>query len=479
MTYVNGNFGITYQPSNHQSMGVNTRLTKYEHKHNIDDGLIRHYTSGLEDFRTDNQTFSKNKPTQWLTNLFYSLTAGKTRLELTDDILMGEQRNSNSYKEKTSAGVTTYNKAHYWMNSFVADFNTTLSAKLTFNYGVELTYSFHKQDFDFTASDIHIEMQKANNKNQQLLVASFANLRASLGKFALNGGLRYEYANWAYFIGNHKQKTLSRIYNNLFPTLNLSYNPTNVTSLSLGYRQTVRRPGYADLNDNVQYQSRYYSVQGNSLLDYAFTHSITLLTSHKTLRFIGSIDCVSNDMAVGRTIIGSSQDVVLARTINIDDYMRWTAGANWWKRFGIYTPYLELGVGGQSFSFTYQNEKSSYNHPFINFKLHHTFNLKNLCDIMLFVDYYGKNYSLFREVKELWNTQLSLSKSIHSWYVQLSLNNALSPRSRTSITRASWVEDVSFSNRDNRSLSLFISHTFNNKQRKHNANTKSSEINRF
>ena len=105
--------------------------------------------------------------------------------------------------------------------------------------------------------------------------------------------------------------------------------------------------------------------------------------------------------------------------------------------------------------------------------------LKNDFSITLFVDYYGKNYSLFREVTEQWNTQLSLSKNIKSWFFELSVNNVLCPRSRTSTTRCDWINDASYSNRDNRNVFLLVSYSFNYKQKRHQANTKSNEIRRF
>ena len=76
MTFLDGNLGITYQPSAQQTIGFNTRITKYEHNHTIDDAIINHYTDGVNDFHTDGINKSKNVPIQWLTNTFYTLSLG-------------------------------------------------------------------------------------------------------------------------------------------------------------------------------------------------------------------------------------------------------------------------------------------------------------------------------------------------------------------------------------------------------------------
>jgi hypothetical protein len=479
MTFLDGNLGITYQPSAQQTIGFNTRITKYEHNHTIDDAIINHYTDGVNDFHTDGINKSKNVPIQWLTNTFYTLSLGKTRLDFTDDILVGTQSRKLFYGEQNDVEVSTKNKSHYLMNSFVADINTPITTKVSLNYGGEFTYSRYKQTFDFDENNIETEMKNAENKNEQILGAAYANLNTQIGKFSMNAGLRYEYASWQYFVGNMKQKSQSRDYNDLFPSLNISYHPNDVSNISLGYRQTVRRPNYGELNDNIEYQSRYYYVQGNSKLDYSYTNSINMLASYKNLRLIGSLDFVNDDIAMKRSLLGESKDIVLSQATNISNYKRWNVGVNWWQHFGIYTPYLEIGLGGQTFSYTYMDTPYHFNHPYVNFKVHNTFELKNDFSITLFVDYYGKNYSLFREVTEQWNTQLSLSKNIKSWFFELSVNNVLCPRSRTSTTRCDWINDASYSNRDNRNVFLLVSYSFNYKQKRHQANTKSNEIRRF
>lgn len=479
MTFLDGNLGVTYQPSTQQTVGFNTRVTKYTHNHTIDNAMIDHFTNGVNDFHTEGVTRSKNVPIQWLTNTFYTFPIGKTKLDLTDDILVGTQDRKLFYEDQNDVDVSTKSKSHYLMNSFVADINTPLTSKVSFNYGGEFTYSHYKQIFDFDEKNIKTEMANTVNKNEQILGAAFANLNASIGRFSVSAGLRYEHVSWQYFVGNMKQKSQSRDYNNLFPSLNISFHPNDVTNISLGYRQTVRKPNYGELNDNIEYQSRYYYVQGNSMLDYSYTNSINMLASYKKLRFIASCDFVNDDIAMKRSLLGASKDIVLSQAVNISNYKRWSAGVNWWKHFGFYTPYLEIGLGGQTFSYTYMDAPYHFNHPYVNFKVHNTFELKNNLSIMLFVDYYGKNSSLFREVTEQWNTQVSLSKNIKNWFITLSMNNVLCPRSRTSTTKCGWINDVSYSNRDNENIFILVSYTFNYKQKKHLSNTKSNEVHRF
>ena len=475
MKYIDGNLGVIYEFSPQHSLGFNTRITQYRHKHYLNMKSIDHFTDNVDDFHESGDNSSQNKPMQWLFNMFYSLTAGKTRIDITNDLMTGKQHRSMDYIEASNSSVTTNNKSDYLMNSFVADLNTKVSEKVSLNYGGELTYSRHKQNFNFSEENINTEMSVSASKSSQWLGAAFASIGSSFGKFYIDAGLRYEYADWTY----DEDGTMSRVYNNLFPTLNVSFNPNENTSLSLGYRQTIARPNYGQLNDNIEYQSRYYYVQGNSMLEPTVTNSINLLASYKNLRFIGSLDFVDDDIAMLRTVYGNEGDVIFSKAANMSHYMRWNACVNWWHGFGIYTPYLEFGIGGQDFSYMYIGNMRHYNHPFVNFKVHNTFNFKNNLSINLFVDYYGKNYSLFRESTKQWNSELSMSKNIGKFFLQLSLNNMLCPRSRTSTTYCDWISDATHSNSDRRNVTLLVSYTFNYKQKKRGLNTKTSEVNRF
>lgn len=479
MRNFNANLGLTFQPTKSQTLGFNTRLMSYRHKHSIDDERIAHYIGGEKDFSVEGSNVSELKPTTWISNLFYSIRAGKTSVDLTDDVLYGRKKRDMDYDEDAQTGVTTNSSSHYFMNSFVADLNTKLGKNFSLNYGGELTYSRHKQGFDFTESGIETAMERTENKNEQLLAAAFANLRATLGRFSVSAGLRYEYADWDYYLDNMRQKSQSRSYSDLFPTLNLSFNPAPRASISIGYRSTVRRPGYSELNDNVEYQSRYYYVQGNSLLDYVHTHSLNLLASWRDLRLIGSCDFVDGDIAMGRSVFGDDGSIVLNRAMNVDDYVRWSVGLNWRRRFGFYSPSVEVSTGGQSFSYAYLGRTEHFNDPYVNFKLHNTFSLRGNVNINFFVDYNGRNYSQFKKTTEQWGSQLSVSKNWRGFFVQLSLNNMLCPRGRTSTTLCDWINDSSYTDRDNRNVSLLLSYTFNYKQRRHNARTKSSEARRF
>lgn len=63
-------------------------------------------------------------------------------------------------------------------------------------------------------SDTRVEEQKA---------AAFVAYRTSIGKVALDAGLRYEHTQFDYFEKSLKKDEQSRSFDNLFPNVSLSF----------------------------------------------------------------------------------------------------------------------------------------------------------------------------------------------------------------------------------------------------------------
>lgn len=75
-------------------------------------GSLDKHTDGVNDFHETGSNSSKNKPTTWLTDFFYSLSAGKTNIDITNDLLVGRQRVGTDYVEDDDAAVSTNNKSN-------------------------------------------------------------------------------------------------------------------------------------------------------------------------------------------------------------------------------------------------------------------------------------------------------------------------------------------------------------------------------
>lgn len=109
--------------------------------------------------------------------------------------------------------------------------------------------------------------------------AAYANLSRQMGKWYGQFGLRYEDTQYTgHQLGNPEKpdSVFVRQYNNLFPTLFLSYkaNERNQFVLSVGRR--IDRPAYRDLNPFLSIIDRYTYSTGNPFLRPQFTNNLEI-----------------------------------------------------------------------------------------------------------------------------------------------------------------------------------------------------------
>lgn len=476
----NANIELNYSPPGGYNIGLNTQLRVSENQHNIHLKSIRHISNGVEDFRASADASSNGKPIQWITNAYALASWGKTRFELSNDFILGSQENLFDYQEDNSSRVNTSGLMDYLMNSSLLDVNTSIKDKLSTNYGLEFTYSTDKQSFGYAEENLVTGMSQTQNKRTQTLLGIYSNWSYMVGRWSINTGLRYEHTNQDYYVSGIHIPYQSRVYNQWLPSLNISLRASKSTNVSLGYRKVITRPTYSHLNDNIQYNSRYQYIQGNSLLQPEIVNSVNLLGSYKKLKFTGSYDWVSDAIVSGRSIYNNTQNIILSRVINLPKFSRINAGINWWDRFGFYTPYLELNIGKQLFEYDFVGTSRSYREPYFSFKIHHTFSLPKNITIMVFSDYIGSKFSTFKRLSYSWSSLISISRNLNNgWFVQLSANNLLCPTESTTNTYTGDISDSSKNINDYINISLLVSYRFNNNRKRHNTYTKTSEYRRF
>ena len=479
-TVVNANVGVNYNYSHSNHIGFNTTATVSRMSNDVDIANLYHAIDHIRDFETSAHNRATYKPFGWVLNTYWNSSIRQTRMELTHDLVIGRRRELFDYAEASLSSVATDGVMNYLMSSTIIDLNTKVSSWLSLNYGAELTYSREKQHFGFEEENISTDMQNTGDERKQMLSAAYASMNVHLNKWTLDAGLRYEYTSEKHIKGEGENDGRNRQYHDVFPSLNISVQPAPMANISIGYHAGVKRPSYALLNNNLQYNSRYQYVQGNSQLKAEYTHSLNFLASYRNLRLIGSVEFIKNAIMVTRSIYSDAKGIVLSRSENMPSFHRYSIGVNWWRKFGVYTPYLELNYSQQDFRYAYLGEERTFDHPFISFKVHHTFALPKNITIMAFVDFIGDKYTMFRNHTHRWSTQMSLSKMFaKGWDVQLSANNLFCSGKFLSATYCDWIKDETFNDSDYRNVSLMVSYNFNYKQKKHNARVKSSEINRF
>lgn len=167
--------------------------------------------------------------------------------------------------------------------------------------------------------------------------AAYTSASRTIGKWSLQGGLRAEYTR---ITGN--SITLNTInkknYLRLFPTVFVSYKPSDDHVFSLNLDSRIERPGYMQLNPARFYTSPYSFQQGNPALqpaiftngelNYTFKENYTLTAGFHRMKGLMSNVTVQDNAT--RTFYDTQQNLDL-----IDDYSLQfqtnVSPAKWWE----------------------------------------------------------------------------------------------------------------------------------------------------
>lgn len=115
---------------------------------------------------------------------------------------------------------------------------------------------------------------------EERINAAYLNLNQQIKKFGVQLGLRVEQT---IVKGNQlaQAKKFELDYTRLFPTVYLSYKPTDQNTFGLSYGRRIERPGYQDLNPFQYLLDRYTFRQGNPELQPQFSHNVELSYNFK------------------------------------------------------------------------------------------------------------------------------------------------------------------------------------------------------
>ena len=195
---------------------------------------------------------------------------------------------TNIYKDmqngNTPSDITIY--------AFKSDFSTPLKNDFKFDAGLKTSYTktdnnavYTKTFNDTTRNNYDLSNHFIYN---EMINAGYLNLNKSFKRIDLQSGLRFESTILnGNQLGNLKKapSQFNRVYNNIFPTLFLSFklDTNDHHVLALNYGKRVNRPFYKDLNPFVSPLDKYTYYVGNPYLKPTFAHNASVAYSFKSL----------------------------------------------------------------------------------------------------------------------------------------------------------------------------------------------------
>lgn len=472
-TNFGGNTGFDYELNERSSIGG---ILEYYHKtpeSSLENRNIYYDTTGgVFENRTVNT--QNDKLNLFGGNVYYSFNDDKKskRLDINFDYYTHHRDNTTEFFNLTNPYsnliYNDYQKDNYTVR---VDYSKTFEKlKISLEAGGKLNWLSTDNPYTYYNADGTLNTLFSNNFTyHENINALYTNVKKKLFSVVdVSLGLRYENTNIS-AKQNTVSESFSRSYNNIVPSINLSYMINKNNRVSLGYRTALWRPYVDDLNPFIYKNNETWWETGNPDLNVAKMYLFNASYSIKrTWVFVSNFGIVKNPILPYTEVV---DNVSITRPKNFEgNVKRLYVGLNYNKPLFENKWMFNLSTG-----MYYINNADIYDvHPsswYNNSSV--TISGNNLWNKGWNISYnfgYTSPYTLVNKKNGYFiNNQLEVSKSYKDFKFKLSVKDLLnlSNSRNTLYNNDGYIETLSQSNL--RSISLSISKTFgNNKVKKVN-----------
>lgn len=183
--------------------------------------------------------------------------------------------NTGIYGEYRTRVYDTRQLQYGWLPSntlpygFQFDTDVQENVLIDSNYGTDKLYAYE-------------EVNKMNDyQGNNTMLAGYAGFFLPAGAFNVYAGVRYEYDRMELIMNTRQYEESHRstvyTYNDLFPSVNMTYKLTDKHQLRLAYGESVNRPEFRELSTSVYNDFDLGSdVMGNADLKACYVHNVDL-----------------------------------------------------------------------------------------------------------------------------------------------------------------------------------------------------------
>ena len=293
--------------------------------------------------------------------------------------IVAEEYVKQSYNKEVNSTIHTLGKNR----------NELYAAKLvmehplwegSFSIGSEYTYSSRVNQY---VNDENI-IPDNDNKIQENAVSAFAMYARSFGQLQVQAGVRYEHLNSDYYEFGKRMDEQSRKYDNVFPSVSLSY-PIGKVQLMVSYSGNIERPSYYKLSSAVIYGNKYTYESGNPLLRSSIQNTLSLNTSWKWLYFNMNYSRIKDmQIQVSQSYSDADPSISLFTHTNVPKVDKLNATLSASPTIGIWSPQFTAMYSQQWFVMDTPDGPKNLNNPIGFFQWSNTFSFPK--DFQLNVD---------------------------------------------------------------------------------------------
>lgn len=211
-------------------------------------------------------------------------------------------------------------------------------------WGFETTFTRNSNSYQMLNEEVAEYIPSTDSRSDQKANSLFISYSHAFSSLNITFGLRYEHVNMDYWTNGVYNQEASKVYNNLFPSLSVSYQKGR-SNVSLSYRTIVKRPTYYQLRSEVQYNNSYSAEGGNPELQPAYIHRFSLTMQHRNFVFDASYNIDDNNFFF-YTLPVTTRPMAIASFVN-SDMKDYNMSLTYSPTFGIWKTSLTASLVGQ------------------------------------------------------------------------------------------------------------------------------------
>lgn len=340
-------------------------------------------------------------------NLYYNGMIGKFNIDFNADYLWNKSRELSLSDELSEAGddrnvsTESTNRNRMFAEKLVIS-HPLWQGQIRF--GEEYTNT--RTTNLFTANIP--EVQDADNCVDESNIAAFVEFGRQFGRFSVGVGLRYEHVEFDYYEMGEYRDGQSKIYNNLFPSLNVATQVGKVR-MGLNYSGKIVRPGYGQLDGAVSYINRLTYETGNPYLKPTEIQTVEYMAQWRQFFAQVSYTYFQDGVYHITEPYGADGEATIIRTANLDyrHYLQAFVGGQF--QVGVWQPRVNVGMMKQWLTLPVDGKPMKMNTPGFLFQWQNAIHLP--FDIWLNVD--------AQLMTHTWDNNMKVTNT--PWYVNAKL----------------------------------------------------------
>ena len=340
-------------------------------------------------------------------NLYYNGMIGKFNIDFNADYLWNKSRELSLSDELSEAGddrnvsTESTNRNRMFAEKLVIS-HPLWQGQIRF--GEEYTNT--RTTNLFTANIP--EVQDADNCVDESNIAAFVEFGRQFGRFSVGVGLRYEHVEFDYYEMGEYRDGQSKIYNNLFPSLNVATQVGKVR-MGLNYSGKIVRPGYGQLDGAVSYINRLTYETGNPYLKPTEIQTVEYMAQWRQFFAQVSYTYFQDGVYHITEPYGADGEATIIRTANLDyrHYLQAFVGGQF--QVGVWQPRVNVGMMKQWLTLPLDGKPMKMNTPGFLFQWQNAIHLP--FDIWLNVD--------AQLMTHTWDNNMKVTNT--PWYVNAKL----------------------------------------------------------